>query len=698
MDRPFVEPYLSVVVTSRNDDHGGDPLKRLQAFVNSFDAQCRRTGLDAEVIIVEWNPPADRARLQTLVKWPVPSFCTYRFVCVPPELHATLEYSDVLPLFQMIAKNVGIRRARGRFVLVTNIDILFSNELVEYLASRRLEPGLLYRVDRHDIQADVPIDAPLDSLMEYCQTHQLRVHTRWGSYSTDASGHPVRQPDDIVDGVTVRLGRGWHVLEGDDETGRYRWGSEVAELIVDTEHPAFGSPAVLDIEIESNPYDALSWVEVVVTAGDRRLAQARVAGQARLAVPVDGFSGGERIELRVVDSPPESRRRLPAFERRDGLSYRVASARLRRQASADRDTHEYSSTGWTNEYHDAGMRVTATPAGLDAEAMPDRRQYYLIEYGPMRAPHAGLYRFNVSATVIAGAVSFGVLSGDRNGWIRATVNRREEPERRFEIAVDLKEDQRFWIAAFNEQPESEIVPRLIIHRMEGTSDPDLMGLPAKVDRPRPSVRRGWRWWAGRAADGVARGLGAAMGHRLRYRVARDAPEFKAVERALRASDEQLRATAPLQYLRDFNTFLQMRRPESLHVNGCGDFQLMAREHWHELRGYPEFQTFSMNIDGLFSYMVDGAGIKEQVLDLDIYHLEHEVGSGWSPEGEALLRRRIAERGITWLDARDVFIWSAYMHWLRRPMIFNLSDWGFGNAELGESIVAPGQIESRRQIS
>ena len=36
-------PYLSVVVTTRNDDHGGDPLKRLQAFINTLAAQCRRT-------------------------------------------------------------------------------------------------------------------------------------------------------------------------------------------------------------------------------------------------------------------------------------------------------------------------------------------------------------------------------------------------------------------------------------------------------------------------------------------------------------------------------------------------------------------------------------------------------------------------------------------------------------------------------
>jgi hypothetical protein len=64
------EPFLSVVVTTRNDDHGGDPLKRLQAFVNCFEQQCRRTGLDAEVIVVEWNPPADRPRVASLLRTP----------------------------------------------------------------------------------------------------------------------------------------------------------------------------------------------------------------------------------------------------------------------------------------------------------------------------------------------------------------------------------------------------------------------------------------------------------------------------------------------------------------------------------------------------------------------------------------------------------------------------------------------------
>jgi hypothetical protein len=95
----------------------------------------------------------------------------------------------------------------------------------------------------------------------------------------------------------------------------------------------------------------------------------------------------------------------------------------------------------------------------------------------------------------------------------------------------------------------------------------------------------------------------------------------------------------------------------------------------------------MNIDGLLSYMADAAGIEEQILAEDIYHLEHEVGSGWSPEGEAILRRRIAERGITWLDASTVYVWAAYMKWLRRPMIFNGSDWGFASDSLVEHEIA-----------
>src|SRR5437763_8768684 len=104
------EPLLSVVVTSRNDDHGGSLLRRMQTFVNALAGQCQRHGLAAELVVVEWNPPADRPRLAAALRWPADAGpCRVRFVEVPAAVHRRFRHSDGLPLFQMIGKNVGIR-------------------------------------------------------------------------------------------------------------------------------------------------------------------------------------------------------------------------------------------------------------------------------------------------------------------------------------------------------------------------------------------------------------------------------------------------------------------------------------------------------------------------------------------------------------------------------------------------------------
>src|SRR5215471_2311862 len=150
---PSSDPYLSVVVASRNDDHGGDPLRRTQIFVNALFDQCQEYRLPAEIILVDWNPPRDRPGLHEALSWAKSNpYCSARVICVPPELHERLDYASKLPLFQMIAKNAGIRNARGDFVLATNMDILFSEELIEWMAKRQLDPRRYYRVDRYDVE------------------------------------------------------------------------------------------------------------------------------------------------------------------------------------------------------------------------------------------------------------------------------------------------------------------------------------------------------------------------------------------------------------------------------------------------------------------------------------------------------------------------------------------------------------------
>ena len=172
-------PYLSVVVTARNDNHGGNLLGRMQLFVNGLLEQCRRHDLPAELILVEWNPPPERPRLAEALSWPTEaSPCAVRIIEVPAQVHNRYKYAQALPLYQMIAKNVGIRRARGPYVLATNIDLLFNHELMAFIAARKLQPDRMYLTDRHDVPADVPPHATLDQQLEFCRHHRIRIHGR----------------------------------------------------------------------------------------------------------------------------------------------------------------------------------------------------------------------------------------------------------------------------------------------------------------------------------------------------------------------------------------------------------------------------------------------------------------------------------------------------------------------------------------
>jgi hypothetical protein len=165
-----------VVATSRNDNHGGYLTHRMQHFVDGFVAQCRRHDVRAELLLVEWNPPPDRKPLVDELQWPDDlGPCEIRIVTVPPEVHLQLPHADKLPLFQMIAKNVGIRRARGHFVLATNVDILFSDPVMRFMRDE-LREGCLYRADRCDVPTEVPDDVPFEQVLRFCEEKAFRLH------------------------------------------------------------------------------------------------------------------------------------------------------------------------------------------------------------------------------------------------------------------------------------------------------------------------------------------------------------------------------------------------------------------------------------------------------------------------------------------------------------------------------------------
>ena len=125
-------PYLSIVIVSRNDAYGGG-LPVLQVCLNSLLTQIEHNQLVSELILVEWNPPPDSRSLMEVLSWQNRTdFCTVRVIQVPAGVHKQFKFGDKLPVLIHRARNVGIRRARGTFVLPIPTDILFSEELMVF--------------------------------------------------------------------------------------------------------------------------------------------------------------------------------------------------------------------------------------------------------------------------------------------------------------------------------------------------------------------------------------------------------------------------------------------------------------------------------------------------------------------------------------------------------------------------------------
>lgn len=150
-------------------------FKRMQMFVNGLGEQTGRHGMKCELILVEWNPPPDRPPLAEALSFEkTKNRMPVRIITVPNEIHRKWIHWDEIPLFQMIGKNVGIRRAKTDFILCTNVDLLFSDELCEFLAKGEFDENAMYRANRCDVPMEVLDIVGLEEQLKFCKTHVIR--------------------------------------------------------------------------------------------------------------------------------------------------------------------------------------------------------------------------------------------------------------------------------------------------------------------------------------------------------------------------------------------------------------------------------------------------------------------------------------------------------------------------------------------
>lgn len=167
-------PYLSIVLTGRNDGFGGDFNQRLFRTLEFNHAQLSARGIPHEFVFVEWRPVSGVPWLAEVLgdryRALVPE--TLRSFVVDGAYHDALSLNPRLQFQEFVAKNVGIRRSRGAFVLTTNTDIMLSRGVLNALAQRTLQPRVLYRAERVDLRKDLDSHRSDWSLLEDERNHE----------------------------------------------------------------------------------------------------------------------------------------------------------------------------------------------------------------------------------------------------------------------------------------------------------------------------------------------------------------------------------------------------------------------------------------------------------------------------------------------------------------------------------------------
>ena len=142
---------LSVVVTSRNDNYGGNMKERatlcLSHMINTFD----------EVVYVDYNSPGKT--LFDEIKHLLPVKGNLKVVVVSPEDHKKILGKETPGMVEVFARNIGIRRATGDIIFMSNIDIIPPHRnLLNLFINDFYEKDSFYTISRRDVKLTKDFD------------------------------------------------------------------------------------------------------------------------------------------------------------------------------------------------------------------------------------------------------------------------------------------------------------------------------------------------------------------------------------------------------------------------------------------------------------------------------------------------------------------------------------------------------------
>jgi len=130
----------SVILTSRNDNYGGNLHKRttmaLKSLIENHD----------EVIFVDWKTVNGEGVISN-IKHDLPQTGKLKYIQVPKEfLKEKYPHIAEYTIIESIGRNIGIRRATNEYIISTNIDIVTTP-----LDDSILKENVFYTVPRRDV-------------------------------------------------------------------------------------------------------------------------------------------------------------------------------------------------------------------------------------------------------------------------------------------------------------------------------------------------------------------------------------------------------------------------------------------------------------------------------------------------------------------------------------------------------------------
>jgi hypothetical protein len=126
----------------------------------------------------------------------------------------------------------------------------------------------------------------------------------------------------------------------------------------------------------------------------------------------------------------------------------------------------------------------------------------------------------------------------------------------------------------------------------------------------------------------------------------------------------------------------------LFTNACGDFTLLSRQDWLNLRGYVEWDMFSFHMDSLFLYEAYYSGFKEIVLPPSQSHFHIEHLGGWSPESHkaGTLKNRLEQDNVGMLTNEDYEDFLARLAEDSACLKNDVDDWGLSGDKLQKTTI------------